>query len=248
MTAIVAFKGANLPAPAALATSLKSITTGSVGGEVLLKMDKTGHWVYGADQTEIEDKSEWAVNPFSFVHGFIAWGTGEVLAEKMAAITDPLPELDPAPAGSERGWEKQLGFHLRCVSGEDDGLDVRFATTSVGGKRAVSDLAMALAAQVEADPKNIVAVLTLDSDAVCLVVETGCQYFLPVAFPDVIHCGLRVAHLGTSSVRFDIGIFRNADDTAAAQGHFVHVCCDRATQRPQPFPAAMRAALEKLKP
>jgi hypothetical protein len=164
MTAIVAFKGANLPAPAALATSLKSITTGSVGGEVLLKMDKTGHWVYGADQTEIEDKSEWAVNPFSFVHGFIAWGTGEVLAEKMAAITDPLPELDPAPAGSERGWEKQLGFHLRCVSGEDDGLDVRFATTSVGGKRAVSDLAMALAAQVEADPKNIVAVLTLDSE------------------------------------------------------------------------------------
>ena len=91
-------------------------------------------------------------------------------------------------------------------------------------------------------------VLTLDSEAVCLVVETGCQYFSPVAFPDVIHCGLRVAHLGNSSVRFEIGIFRNDDNTAAAQGHFVHVCCDRATQRPLAMPAGMRAALEKLKP
>jgi len=91
-------------------------------------------------------------------------------------------------------------------------------------------------------------VLTLDSDAVCLVVETGCQYFSPVAFPDVIHCGLRVAHLGNSSVRFEIGIFRNDDNTAAAQGHFVHVCCDRATQRPLAMLAGMRAALEKLKP
>ena len=89
-------------------------------------------------------------------------------------------------------------------------------------------------------------VLTLDSDAVCLVVETGCQYFSPVAFPDLIHCGLRVAHLGNSSVRFDIGIFRNDEPNAAAQGHFVHVCCDRATQRPLKMPADMRAALTKL--
>ena len=90
-------------------------------------------------------------------------------------------------------------------------------------------------------------VLTLDSTAVCLVVDTGCQYFSPVAFPDLIHCGLRVAHLGNTSVRFEIGIFRNDENVAAAQGHFVHVCCDRDTQRPLAMPAAMRAALEKLK-
>ena len=89
-------------------------------------------------------------------------------------------------------------------------------------------------------------VLTLDSEAVCLVVDTGCQYFSPVAFPDVVHCGLRVAHLGASSVRFEIGIFRNDDETAAAQGHFVHVCCSRSTQRPCDMPANMRAALAKL--
>jgi acyl-CoA thioester hydrolase len=89
-------------------------------------------------------------------------------------------------------------------------------------------------------------VLGLDDGAICLVVETGCQYFSPIAFPDVVHCGLRVAHLGSSSVRFEIGIFRNDEVSAAAQGHFVHVCCDRATQRPLAMPADMRAALAKL--
>jgi acyl-CoA thioester hydrolase len=86
-----------------------------------------------------------------------------------------------------------------------------------------------------------------DCPVICLVVETRCQYFAPIAFPDAVHCGLRVAHLGTSSVRFEIGIFRNDDARAAAQGHFVHVTCDRHTQRPVPMHVDMRAALEKLR-
>ena len=85
-----------------------------------------------------------------------------------------------------------------------------------------------------------------DCPVICLVVETGCQYFSPISFPDAVHCGLRVAHLGNSSVRFEIGIFRNHDNTAAAQGHFVHVTCDRETHRPVRMPAAVRAALERL--
>ena len=91
-------------------------------------------------------------------------------------------------------------------------------------------------------------VLEMEEGPICLVVDTGCQYFSPVSFPDMVHCGLRVAHLGNSSVRFEIGIFRNDDKTAAAQGHFVHVCCDRATHRPIAMPADMRAALAKLRP
>ena len=89
-------------------------------------------------------------------------------------------------------------------------------------------------------------VLKMETGPICLVVDTGCQYFSPIAFPDVVHCGLRVEHLGTSSVRFQIGIFRNSDELAAAQGHFVHVCCDRDTHRPIPMPDAMRRALAKL--
>ena len=91
-------------------------------------------------------------------------------------------------------------------------------------------------------------VLDLDgSPVICLVAETGCRYFAPISFPDTVHCGLRVAHLGTSSVRFEIGIFRNDEARAAAQGYFVHVTCARASHRPVAMPADMRAALEKLR-
>jgi acyl-CoA thioester hydrolase len=79
-----------------------------------------------------------------------------------------------------------------------------------------------------------------------LVVETACQYFSPIAFPDTVHAGLRVGKLGRSSVRYEVGIFRNDEALASAQGHFVHVYVDRASQRPVPLPPALRAALEPL--
>jgi acyl-CoA thioester hydrolase len=84
------------------------------------------------------------------------------------------------------------------------------------------------------------------SQVIGLVVETRCQYLAPITFPDVVHAGLRVAKLGTSSVRYEIGLFRNEEDAACAQGHFIHVYVDRATRRPAALPQAMRAALERL--
>lgn len=162
---LTVFKSAGLPAVATLATSLRSIAT-DVGpaGVVILKMDKTGHWVYGADQTEVEDEATWAINPFSFVHGFIAWGDGEVLGEKMASVSQPLPELDVSPPGAKKGWETQVGMSLKCLTGEDKGMEARFTTTSVGGKRAVQALAVALAEQVEKDQTKPVAVVKLKKD------------------------------------------------------------------------------------
>lgn len=85
------------------------------------------------------------------------------------------------------------------------------------------------------------------SPVIGLVVATGCHYFEPVAFPDVVHTGLRVAHIGRSSVRYEIGIFRNDATVAAAQGHSVHVYVDRASRRPVAVPEAMRAALERVR-
>lgn len=85
-----------------------------------------------------------------------------------------------------------------------------------------------------------------ESPVVGLVAETGCTYFASVAFPDVLEAGLRVDRLGRSSVRYAVGIFRNGAEAAVAQGHFVHVYVDRATQRPVAIPAAIRAALERL--
>ncbi len=84
------------------------------------------------------------------------------------------------------------------------------------------------------------------STVIGLVVETQCNYFAPITFPDVVHVGLRVARLGSSSVRYEIGIFRNDDQDAAAQGHFVHVYVDREERRPTTLPDALRRALSRL--
>lgn len=79
-----------------------------------------------------------------------------------------------------------------------------------------------------------------------LVVETQCAYFSPIAFPETVHAGIRVARLGSSSVRYEIGLFRGDDPTASAQGHFVHVYVDRSTRRPVALPDPLRAALTGL--
>ena len=165
MSNITTFSQAGLPSVTTLATALRSVAN-EVGdvGTVILKMDKTGHWVFGSDQTEVEADSTWAINPFSFVHGFIAWGDGEVLAEKMVPVSEPLPEVPDAPPGAKRGWETQIGMSLKCLSGEDEGMEARFSTTSVGGKRAVTKLAVDLAEQVEKDQSKPVAVVMLGKD------------------------------------------------------------------------------------
>jgi acyl-CoA thioester hydrolase len=86
------------------------------------------------------------------------------------------------------------------------------------------------------------------SEVIGLVVETQCRYFRSVAFPDTIHVGVRVAHIGSSSVRYELSIFRNDENEAAAQGHFVHVYVDRASNRPVPLPPVYRQAIEALRP
>ncbi len=84
------------------------------------------------------------------------------------------------------------------------------------------------------------------SPVIGLVVETGCRYFASVAFPDRVTAGVRVAHLGRTSVRYEIAIFRDDDVEAAAQGHFVHVYVDRETRRPAPLPERLRVVLTEL--
>ena len=80
-----------------------------------------------------------------------------------------------------------------------------------------------------------------------LVIETQCNYFAPLAFPQAVEAGLRVAHVGTSSVRYEVGIFAAGQAQAAACGHFVHVYVDVATRRPVPLPVPLKIILEQLK-
>lgn len=84
------------------------------------------------------------------------------------------------------------------------------------------------------------------SPVIGLVVETRCLYFRSLTFPDSVQAGLRVAHLGSSSVRYEIALFQGEGESAAAQGHFVHVYVNRADQRPVPIPEPVRAVLKLL--
>ena len=161
----MSFALANLPSVSTLTTALRTLEQDvGAAGTAIIKMDKTGHWVYGADQTEVDDDSTWAVNPFSFVHGFIAWGDGEVLGEKMVSVTQPLPELESAPPNAKKGWEQQVGMMIKCLSGEDKGLEARYTVTSVGGKRAIQALGVAIAEQIEKDQSKPVPVVKLKKD------------------------------------------------------------------------------------
>ena len=81
-----------------------------------------------------------------------------------------------------------------------------------------------------------------------LVVETGCAFFAPASFPEMLAVGVRVAHLGQSSVRYELAVFREGEDAACAQGHFVHVYVDRESRRPTPLPAELRRVLDGLCP
>lgn len=81
---------------------------------------------------------------------------------------------------------------------------------------------------------------------VFLVIESGCRYHAAIAFPAPVTAGLRVGHLGTSAVRYEIGLFAGAAEEAAADGFFVHVNVDRGSRRKAPIPEATRAVLEEL--
>ena len=86
------------------------------------------------------------------------------------------------------------------------------------------------------------------SPVIGFAVETGCSYLSPLTYPQNVVAGLRVAHIGNSSVRYEIAIFADDSDTAAAQGYFVHVYVDRATQRPvAALPQGFQRALESIR-
>jgi len=79
-----------------------------------------------------------------------------------------------------------------------------------------------------------------------LVVETGCHYFESLTYPETVTAAMRVAHVGNSSVRYEIALFGEGRDRAAAQGHFVHVYVDRASRRPATLPPPWREALASV--
>jgi hypothetical protein len=118
-------------------TAIKADT----GGMQYLKLSKGGFFIYGVDDTEVEEGSKWAVNPNSLMIGYVAWpaeGTGKPLGEEMRSIlNDPIAESQLPNVGGN--WTQQVGMQLMCVSGEDTGTEVVFKTSSKGGINGFND-------------------------------------------------------------------------------------------------------------
>lgn len=140
-----------------LAQRSQQLSAGS-GEFPFLKMDKSGEWMYGTDEVEVQEGSLWAINPASFIEGYIAWGEGEVIAEEMAPMTaQPIVKATlPAADGSKRGWEKQIGFNLYCLNGEDKGQEVIFKVSSKGGIKGARMVIDEVVKQIAIDPSHMV--------------------------------------------------------------------------------------------
>ena len=84
------------------------------------------------------------------------------------------------------------------------------------------------------------------SEAIGLVAQSQCQFFQSLSYPGIVDCGLRVTHLGNSSVSYEVGMFAKDEEVAAAVGGFTHVFVDRDQRRPRPLPEPMRSTLSTL--
>jgi hypothetical protein len=153
MSAVTPFE-ATLPASAfteAAADFKKTLPPVNTGGNFLKLRRTDGVWVYGKDGVEVEDESQWAVNPHSISKGFIAWHAGRPEGEKMARIGQPaILAADLPPVSAKNGWEVQVGFDLVCISGEDTDVEVNYKTNTQGGIGAFDAIFNALSARAAA--------------------------------------------------------------------------------------------------
>ena len=165
---LVKFPGGGLPASAAdLAKGLQNVQQNmgpQAGGMPYVKLGKDGIWTYGQEAIEVEEGSEWAVNPYSMQHGWAAWGDGELFGEVMVPMTQTPPakhELDDY--GVE--WKTNLAVVLQCVAGEDTGQAVMYKGTSIGMQNAIRNLNASIMDQLTKDQVNIVPVITFETDS-----------------------------------------------------------------------------------
>lgn len=165
-TAVAALQGLRKGIANVKATLVKK------GGDPFLRLLKSGEWVYGQEDTEVEAGSAWAINPMSILHGWVAWKRGQdadnsagPVAEVMVPATLPLPTQDQLPKIDHEPlaqWAQQFSFSLVCLTGEDRGEQVLYKTASVGGVAAVDAILNAISAQLDDDPENPVPVVTLE--------------------------------------------------------------------------------------
>lgn len=136
-------------------------------GVPFLRLLKSGEWLYGAEDTAVEDGSRWVVNLMTLAHGYCCWVDGgnknTLEGEIMVPMTEEKPPKPDPIAGTP--YAEQRGFALKCISGEDTGVEVLYKTASVGGMRAVDGLLQEIQKQVVNDPEHAFPILELDMDS-----------------------------------------------------------------------------------
>jgi hypothetical protein len=136
---------------------------GTGGGKPYLRLSRAGDFIYGPQNVDVEDGSQWAVNLSSLQHGWVCWGDGEMLGQIMASVRSPQPQRPPAIEGY--GFEQQFGMELACVSGDDAGVEVVYRNNSLGFKKAFDQLLADIRARYPVDQAFYWPVITLASSS-----------------------------------------------------------------------------------
>ncbi len=143
--------------------NVNSNLQGGSGGVPFLRLLKSGYYVYGQENIEIEVSSIWAINPYSMQHGYACWGDGELFGEQMVPFNQPLPPRSELPDYGEP-WQQQVSMQLRCMNGEDEGVMVLYKSTSLGLRNSVKKLIAEIITQAQRDPNHVVPLVKLDVD------------------------------------------------------------------------------------
>lgn len=160
---------ANLPLdPTAFSSALANAIQSSDpdGDSQFIKMSKAGEWMYGQDETDVQEGSIWAVDPRSIQKGFVAWDDGTLMGEEMSPIFGGGPAIlkHQLPAIDGGSWKEQIGFTMVCTNGDDEGTQCVFKTSSKGGRKAVKKYMSELQGQMTDNPDNCVALVNLETD------------------------------------------------------------------------------------
>jgi hypothetical protein len=155
--------------PKAMAVALKQAAKTAAPMTAFLGMDKGGVWTFGMDGNEVGDDDEFLVHPGGFVHGWVAWADTELpgvsaakLGEVMTGVAKPMPEEPEETPPKCRAWQTQMGLSLVAAEGGDQ---MTYSTTSVGGKRAVANVAGLVADKLMAGEVKCVPVVTLGCES-----------------------------------------------------------------------------------
>lgn len=127
-----------------------------------LKLDKAGIWTYGSEEIEVEEGSRWAINPATMATGFAAWDESTKVGEEMEPIVSDSPVLRGNLPDVGAQWNPQTAMQLKCLSGEDKGVDVLYSTTSKGGVKAFKAMVSAIMARMESGMDGVVPIVELE--------------------------------------------------------------------------------------